>query len=98
MLLVEKINGKPLSTSIRERTQMVGFSLLVFLMILSTMSGLSGSVSASATNDDLAIESSVHPLQDTHYDFSRLIFPKVIVTNEFFVSANNRQNEKRVHS
>ncbi|MEE3083570.1 MAG: hypothetical protein VX320_05760 [Candidatus Thermoplasmatota archaeon] len=60
-------------------------------MILSTMSAFSGSVSASATNDDLAIESSVHPLQDTHYDFYDLIFPKVIVTNEFFVSSDSRQ-------
>ena len=40
MLLVEKINGKPLSTSIRERTQMVGFSVLIFLMIFVTWNDL----------------------------------------------------------
>ncbi len=40
MLLIEKINGKPLSTSIRERTQMIGFSALLFLMIFVTWNDL----------------------------------------------------------
>ena len=40
MLLVEKIKGKPLSTSIRERTQMIGFSVLIFLMIFVTWNDL----------------------------------------------------------
>ena len=40
MLLIEKINGKPLSTAIRERTQMIGFSALLFLMIFVTWNDL----------------------------------------------------------
>ena len=40
MLLLEKINGKPLSTAIRERTQMIGFSALIFLMIFVTWNDL----------------------------------------------------------
>ena len=36
MLLVEKINGKPLTKAVRERTQMIGFSVLIFLMIFVT--------------------------------------------------------------
>ncbi len=40
MLLLEKINGKPLSTTIRERTQMIGFSVLMFLMIFVTFNDL----------------------------------------------------------
>ena len=40
MLLLEKINGKPLSTNIRERTQMIGFSALIFLMIFVTWNDL----------------------------------------------------------
>ena len=40
MLLLEKINGKPLSTAIRERTQMIGFSVLIFLMIFVTWNDL----------------------------------------------------------
>ena len=40
MLLIEKINGKPLSTTIRERTQMIGFSALLFLMIFVTWNDL----------------------------------------------------------
>ena len=40
LLLVEKINGKPLSTAIRERTQMIGFSALLFLMIFVTWNDL----------------------------------------------------------
>ena len=40
MLLVEKINGKPLSIAIRERTQMIGFSVLIFLMIFVTWNDL----------------------------------------------------------
>ncbi len=40
MLLLEKLNGKPLSTSIRERTQMIGFSVLIFLMIFVTWNDL----------------------------------------------------------
>jgi len=40
MLLLEKINGKPLSSSIRERTQMIGFSVLIFLMIFVTWNDL----------------------------------------------------------
>jgi len=40
MLLVEKFNGGPLSTALRERTQMVGFSLLISLMIFVTWNDL----------------------------------------------------------
>ena len=40
MLLIEKINGEPLSTAIRERTQMIGFSALLFLMIFVTWNDL----------------------------------------------------------
>ena len=40
MLLLEKIKGKPLSTTIRERTQMIGFSVLMFLMIFVTWNDL----------------------------------------------------------
>jgi regulator of sigma E protease len=41
MLFLEKINGKPLSTTIRERSQMIGFSVLIFLMIFVTWNDLS---------------------------------------------------------
>ena len=40
MLLVEKFNGGPLSTALREKTQMVGFSLLISLMIFVTWNDL----------------------------------------------------------
>ena len=40
MLLVEKFKGSPLSVSMREKTQMVGFSLLVSLMIFVTWNDL----------------------------------------------------------
>ena len=40
MLLLEKIKGSPLSTAIRERTQMIGFSVLIFLMIFVTWNDL----------------------------------------------------------
>jgi len=40
MLLLEKLSGKPLSTTIRERTQMIGFSVLIFLMIFVTWNDL----------------------------------------------------------
>ena len=36
------------------------------------MVGISGSASASATNDDLSIESSLNPIQDGHYDFGEI--------------------------
>ena len=36
MLLIEKINGGPLSIAFRERTQMIGFSVLISLMIFVT--------------------------------------------------------------
>ena len=40
MLLLEKIKGSPLSTAIRERTQMIGFSVLILLMIFVTWNDL----------------------------------------------------------
>jgi len=40
MLLVEKFKGGPLSTALREKTQMVGFSLLISLMIFVTWNDL----------------------------------------------------------
>ena len=40
MLMIEKFNGGPLSTALRERTQMVGFSLLISLMIFVTWNDL----------------------------------------------------------
>ena len=40
MLLIEKFNGGPLSISLRERTQMIGFSVLISLMILVTWNDL----------------------------------------------------------
>ena len=40
MLLVEKFKGSPLSVSMREKTQLVGFSLLVSLMIFVTWNDL----------------------------------------------------------
>jgi len=40
MLMIEKFNGGPLSTTLRERTQMVGFSLLISLMIFVTWNDL----------------------------------------------------------
>ncbi len=40
MLLIEKFKGSPLSVSMREKTQMVGFSLLVSLMIFVTWNDL----------------------------------------------------------
>jgi len=40
MLLVEKFNGGPLSTALKEKTQMVGFSLLISLMIFVTWNDL----------------------------------------------------------
>jgi regulator of sigma E protease len=40
MLLVEKLKGGPLSTALREKTQMVGFSLLISLMIFVTWNDL----------------------------------------------------------
>jgi len=40
MLLVEKFKGGPLSTALREKTQMVGFSLLISLMVFVTWNDL----------------------------------------------------------
>ena len=40
MLLVEKFKGGPLSSALREKTQMVGFSLLISLMIFVTWNDL----------------------------------------------------------
>ena len=40
MLLLEKIKGSPLSIAIRERTQMIGFSVLICLMIFVTWNDL----------------------------------------------------------
>ena len=40
MLLIEKINGGPLSITLRERTQMIGFSVLISLMIFVTWNDL----------------------------------------------------------
>ena len=40
MLLIEKINGGPLSIALRERTQMIGFSVLISLMIFVTWNDL----------------------------------------------------------
>lgn len=37
LLLIEKIKGRPLSASFREKTQMIGFSLLILLMIFVTI-------------------------------------------------------------
>ena len=42
MLLIEKFKGSPLSVSMREKTQMVGFSLLVSLMVFVTWNDLMG--------------------------------------------------------
>ena len=36
MLLLEKLKGAPLSVSTREKTQMIGFSVLISLMIFVT--------------------------------------------------------------
>jgi len=40
MLLVEKFKGGPLSSALREKTQMVGFSLLISLMVFVTWNDL----------------------------------------------------------
>ena len=40
MLLVEKFKGGPLSSGLREKTQMVGFSLLISLMVFVTWNDL----------------------------------------------------------
>ena len=40
MLLIEKLKGSPLSINMREKTQMVGFSLLISLMIFVTWNDL----------------------------------------------------------
>ena len=40
MLLIEKFKGSPLSVSMREKTQMVGFSLLISLMVFVTWNDL----------------------------------------------------------
>jgi regulator of sigma E protease len=40
MLLLEKIKGGPLSIAIRERAQMIGFSVLITLMIFVTWNDL----------------------------------------------------------
>ena len=40
MLLVEKLKGGPLSESTREKTQMIGFSVLISLMIFVTWNDL----------------------------------------------------------
>ncbi|MBC8258570.1 MAG: RIP metalloprotease RseP [SAR324 cluster bacterium] len=40
MLLIEKINGAPLSVALRERSQMLGFSVLISLMIFVTWNDL----------------------------------------------------------
>jgi len=40
MLLIEKFKGSPLSVTMREKTQMVGFSLLISLMIFVTWNDL----------------------------------------------------------
>jgi len=60
-------------------------------MILSTMAGISGTVSASAANDNLSIESSLTPIDGGHYDFNSLIFPKVTVKNNLYVISDQRQ-------
>ena len=40
MLLLEKLNGGPLSITMRERTQMIGFSVLISLMVFVTWNDL----------------------------------------------------------
>ena len=40
MLVLEKFKGSPLSITMRERTQMIGFSVLVSLMIFVTWNDL----------------------------------------------------------
>jgi regulator of sigma E protease len=40
MLLLEKVKGSPLSIAMRERTQMIGFSVLITLMIFVTWNDL----------------------------------------------------------
>ncbi len=40
MLLIEKFKGSPLSVSMREKTQMVGFSILVSLLVFVTWNDL----------------------------------------------------------
>jgi membrane-associated protease RseP (regulator of RpoE activity) len=40
MLLVEKFNKGPLSITMRERTQMIGFSVLISLMVFVTWNDL----------------------------------------------------------
>ena len=40
LLLVEKFNGGLLSTALREKTQMVGFSLLISLMVFENWNDL----------------------------------------------------------
>ena len=40
MLLLEKFNRGPLSMAMRERTQMIGFSVLISLMVFVTWNDL----------------------------------------------------------